>query len=396
MSEYEIASHQMAEAAAASEVDSLEGNQDGSWSVEDAERAFFERLETEAAPSDSAEDRRPGGRIGQRFTYRPSQLRWREVWMSLAAVAILALTLAVTAYRSGIKRGTDIARITNEPHKVSNPSLEEQAKDAGRERAELLANVKKQDRTIADLRKQLSDQEKIVSRLRAAERPGGSANSSQPTNLAPKLADTPRDGQLAAAQAKLLDLQKAIDDLTNQRDSVSSRAATLEAKVGELTQLLRDRTREVDQKQEEVAKLEELLEYDRDVRELMASRDLYMVDVHDVSKSGTAKTYGRVLYAKGKRLIFYAFDLDVQPGLQNARSFQAWGRRGPDKLQARSLGLFYEDNVSKKRWVLKANDPKNLEDIDAVFVTVEPNGGSQHRSDKQLLFAYLGVSPNHP
>jgi hypothetical protein len=29
-------------------------------------------------------------------------------------------------------------------------------------------------------------------------------------------------------------------------------------------------------------------------------------------------------------------------------------------------------------------------------VTVEPNGGSQHPSGKQLLFAYLRISPNHP
>jgi hypothetical protein len=46
--------------------------------------------------------------------------------------------------------------------------------------------------------------------------------------------------------------------------------------------------------------------------------------------------------------------------------------------------------------VLKADDPKSLEDIDAVFVTVEPSGGSQHPSGKQLLFAYLRVNPNHP
>jgi len=88
--------------------------------------------------------------------------------------------------------------------------------------------------------------------------------------------------------------------------------------------------------------------------------------------------------------------LDAQPGFQNAKSFQAWGRKGPDKAQARSLGIFYEDNASKKRWVLKADDPKTLEDIDAVFVTVEPHGGSQHPSGKQLLFASLRISPNHP
>ena len=188
-----------------------------------------------------------------------------------------------------------------------------------------------------------------------------------------------------------------IDTLSGQREELTSRATTLQEKVGELTELVRDRERERDEKQEEVAKQQDLLEHDRDIRELMGARDLYVAEVHDVSSTGqTNKTYGRVFYTKGKRLIFYAYDLDAQPGLKDASTFQAWGRRGPDKQQVLNLGIFYEDNLSKKRWVLKTNDPKTLDDIDAVFVTVEPNGGSRHPSGKQLLFAYLRLSPNHP
>ena len=41
-------------------------------------------------------------------------------------------------------------------------------------------------------------------------------------------------------------------------------------------------------------------------------------------------------------------------------------------------------------------DPKTLAQIDAVFVTVEPNGRSDKPSGKPLLFAYLRVDPNHP
>jgi hypothetical protein len=205
-----------------------------------------------------------------------------------------------------------------------------------------------------------------------------------------------RDEELVAAREKLAEFQKTLEAATTQRDENARQAAVLEAKVNELTQLVREREQALDQRDTEVAKGQELLAHDRDIRELMGARDLYMADVHDVSGQGTDKTYGRVFYTKGKRLIFYAFDLDAQPGVRNASSFQAWGRKGPDKQQARSLGIFYEDNVSKKRWVLKADDPKTLEDIDAVFVTVEPNGGSQHPSGKPLLFAYLRISPNHP
>jgi hypothetical protein len=60
------------------------------------------------------------------------------------------------------------------------------------------------------------------------------------------------------------------------------------------------------------------------------------------------------------------------------------------------LGVFYEDNATKKRWILKCDDPKTLAQIDAVFVTVEPNGGNHKPSGKSLLFAYLRVDPNHP
>jgi hypothetical protein len=129
----------------------------------------------------------------------------------------------------------------------------------------------------------------------------------------------------------------------------------------------------------------------------MGARDLYIAEVYDVARDGqTQKAYGRVFYTKGKSLIFYAYDLDQQPGLRNASTFQAWGSHGPDRQQATSLGVFYQDNLAKKRWVLKFDDPKKLEQIDAVFVTVEPNGGSHKPSGKPLLFAYLKVDPNHP
>jgi Anti-sigma-K factor rskA, C-terminal len=129
----------------------------------------------------------------------------------------------------------------------------------------------------------------------------------------------------------------------------------------------------------------------------MGARDLYIAEVHDILTTGdTRKAFGRVFYTKGKSLIFYAYDLDRQTGAKYASTFQAWGQRGPDRQQALNLGVFYVDNASKKRWVLRFDDPKTLAQIDAVFVTVEPNGGSQKPSNKSLLFASLHIDPNHP
>ncbi len=68
-------------------------------------------------------------------------------------------------------------------------------------------------------------------------------------------------------------------------------------------------------------------------------------------------------------------------GAKNA-TFQAWGRRGPDTQQALNLGIFYKDTLGKKRWVLKFDDSKMLDQIHAVFVTLEPGGASHRPSGK--------------
>jgi hypothetical protein len=387
-SEYEIAAIRAVAALAENVALKDQESIDRSWSIKKAEVAFFKRLDQKQGDQ---------AKVGQRFSYRPSNIRWREVWMPFAAAILLALALGIAAYRSGVSRGIDVARTLPQPVAEPANSLEEQASDAGFERAQLLAKLEENSRFIADLKRQLSEQQRLVSGWKATGATElRSTGNSQETGLSASDARTKHDEELAAARAKVGELQKAIDAASAQRDETAGHAATLEAKVTELTQLVRDRGQALAQKEGEVAKQQELLEHDRDIRELMGARDLYMAEIHDVSKSGTDKTYGRVFYTKGKSLIFYAYDLDAQPGVLNASTFQAWGRRGPDKQQALSLGIFYEDNLSKKRWVLKANDPKTLQDIDAVFVTVEPNGGSHHPSGKQLLFAYLRINPNHP
>jgi putative zinc finger protein len=398
MSEFEAATR-LTVSALAQESVPTEGNPSGSWSVEEAESRFFKRLDREekqtrpATPQEGHTERLMQGR---RFAYRPSQIHWREVWMTFAAAVLLAVALGISAYRSGIKRGVDAARIAPVAPTESAGSLEAQASDAGYARAELETKLAENTKVINDLKRQLSEQTKLVNSLRSAGAvPAEPSGSTRPV-VQQASDDRTRQDELAAAQEKLTEFQKTLETATAQRDENARQAASLEAKVNELTQLVKAREQVLDQSEADMARGQELLEHDRDIRELMGARELYMADVHDVSGKGTAKTYGRVFYTKGKSLIFYAFDLDAQPGLQNARSFQAWGRKGPDKEQARSLGIFYEDNASNKRWVLKADDPKTLEDIDAVFVTVEPHGGSQHPSGKQLLFASLRISPNHP
>jgi hypothetical protein len=388
---------QKAVPALADDLGSRTEGSDTSWSVEKAEAAFFKRLKADQnsnPPADNEPGKLETEPTGRRLAYRPSQIPWAELWMPFAACVLLAIALGIGAYRSGLKRGTDTAQKKTEPAQ----SLEEQISDFGHERAELLAKLAIDDNAVAELKRDMVAQGDELNRLRALNSAAVASSKSGQQSSESRSSEISRlNAELIATQTNLQELQVRAETLSQQREDAAKRAATLEAKVSELTQLARDREQALDQQQAQVAKQQELLDHDRDIRELMGARDLYIAEVHDVGGTGeTDKTYGRVFYTKGKSLIFYAYDLDQEAGLRTASTFQAWGRRGVDKQQALSLGIFYEDNASKKRWVLKFDDAKALANIDAVFVTVEPSGGSHHPSGKQLLFAYLRVNPNHP
>jgi hypothetical protein len=315
------------------------------------------------------------------------------VWALYAAGILLFVALGFCAYQVGIRRGTNTANVTApHPDTQSQISLEEKLSDAGHEREVARAQVGQRDRVIADLRRQLEQQStKMDDQMKAAQEQSETALRNADAGRQELIQQrTEADQKFNSAQSSALALQAKLDSIGEQSSRDTKQVATLDAKVNELTNLLRQREAAVDQQQE-------LLAHDRDIRELMGARDLYVAEVYDVARTGaTQKPYGRVFYTKGKSLIFYAYDLDQQTVAKNASTFQVWGRRGPDREQAFPLGIFYEDNASKKRWVLKLDDPKLLAQIDAVFVTIEPNGGSRKPSGKPLLFAYLRVDPNHP
>ena len=136
---------------------------------------------------------------------------------------------------------------------------------------------------------------------------------------------------------------------------------------------------------------------DADAKNLFGARDLHIVDVYDVDGSGkTKRAFGRVYYAEKKLLLFYAFDLQAKQSARITAGFQAWGYRQGDEDKPRNLGLFLMDDPTISRWVLKVNDTRVLERIDAVFVTLEPPNGSPSPSGRKLLYANLGGPPNHP
>jgi len=364
------------------------------WSEEHPQASLFQRI---AHKNRSAPDR--GGLDGDsistsidRVPLSASQSTWRNVWMLSAAGVLLCIALGISAYQVGIRRGVETAAVVSPPvHKQNQPDLEQQLSDAGHDREVLHEQITQRDKEIADLRHQMEEQSAETERLKAAQIQiaKDSQNTQQASQeLLQQKADL--NQKLDAATTKAQSLSEQLNSLQRQSSDDKQKGRMLEAKLNDLNSLLHQRETTIDQQ-------ETLLSDDRDIRELMGARDLYVVEVYDVEKSGkTRKPYGRMFYTKDKSVVFYAYDLDQQKGIQNASTFQAWGQRGSDRQQALNLGIFYVDNTSKKRWVLRFDDPKVLAQIDAVFVTVEPHGGSQKPTNKPLLFAYLHMEPNHP
>jgi hypothetical protein len=190
--------------------------------------------------------------------------------------------------------------------------------------------------------------------------------------------------------ATIAGLQGKVDSIQHEKVDLLTSRPLLEGEILDLKEALRQARTNLEREQQ-------LSAVSNDVRKLMGARNLHIMDVHDVGGGRkAAKAFGRVFYAEGQSLIFYAFDLP-SGGLSPAKySFQAWGQRewGPQVL--RNLGTFEVDDHEQRRWVLKVNDPTLLAGIDSVFVTAESFRDVKEPRGKKLLYAYIVGQPNHP
>jgi hypothetical protein len=309
------------------------------------------------------------------------------VRMALAACIILA------AVYGGYCLGTRAAH----PTLVSKP--DERLQKQPDEQSTALQEA--QVRRIVELERQSSEKQQELDKFRSALR----VLEDRSNDLT--IVNSQAEGRLQAVsqqrdalnaqlqtEAQAFEGDRAeLTKLRTERDETLLRTASVEARNKELDIENREQERRLKD-------AERYLSSDRDIRELMGARKLYIADVFDVDGSSrTQKPFGRVFYTQGKSLIFYAFDLDRQTKILNASSFQVWGQREApegEQVSPMNLGILYMDSEANRRWVMRFDDPKQLAEIDAVFVTVEPHGGSQKPTSKPFLYALLRNEANHP
>jgi len=192
------------------------------------------------------------------------------------------------------------------------------------------------------------------------------------------------------------ELGTATLELTRAKVSVTASQATIQA----LQYKLADREAQLTEVTASVEREREMLSAGREIRDIMGARELHIVDVVDRDGKGRPrKAFGRAFYTQGKSLIFYAFDLPTKSTADGKFVYAAWGSNSNNlnSKVAHSLGIFYNDDQTQHRWAMKFDDPKLLEEIDTVFVTLEPAGRPfAAPTGKPILEAYFGTPPNHP
>ena len=322
-------------------------------------------------------------------TQAPRKLALRRA-LKIAVAACFVVAVGLAAYRAG--------RHAEAPTKQTDPSgearflklaNEKQAVDNllsadGLKLRQLQVEIAKKQAELEKLRTELRTLEESSNEIAAAKN-----NSDEQVQSVSQERDT-LNKKLGEAQEAYQSIQAEVGGLKAERDQATMRLVALQKQVDVLVAENRDQQRKLGNQ-------DQYLSADRDIRDLMGARQLYIADVFDVSSdSRTRKPYGRVFYTKGKSLIFYAFDLDRQPGLQNASTFQVWGKNESAQDRPVNLGVLFVDNEANRRWALRCDDPEQLAEIDAVFVTVEPNAHGNKPTGKPFLYASLRKEPNHP
>jgi hypothetical protein len=361
------------------------GTRDGkelAWSAEEGQRELFKRIAGTGSQNPKPES-----------TVRPALWR-RTKWIGWAAAAALAaVVLLIVGYQTGQKKGRDEAAGAV----AVNVSLAKRFESLTAEKTTVEQRLETKAKRVADLETKMQQQLAELTRLNELDKAQQAhseqlaAENQKQSGIVSSLSSE-RDAfaqKLQEAELALRNTQAELTSVRAQRQRDLLHTTSLETEMHSLSARLKESDSTVDEQQT-------LLASDRDIRELMGARNLYIADVFDVDGEGTNKPYGRVFYTKNKSLLFYAFDLDRQPHLRNANIFQAWGRRGVSDKMPVNMGIFYLDNEANKRWILKFDDPDKLAQVDAVFVTVEPHGGSKKPSGKQLLFASIKSLTNHP
>jgi hypothetical protein len=346
---------------------------------------LLDRAERESVCASSVQ-RGPEEMAGR--VWRPSSVRRVLHWLGRPALSygttglLLCVVVGVAAFR--LKESQLSPKMTELHLQAEEWKNRAHGAEAREETASRLLREKQLEQEglqkgLAESAKSLSESERL---RKASEAQLGTANA-QAKQIA---------GELEAARQRGEQQVRSSQELRTRLDAATTRATHEEFLVDSLKEKLQKATIEYGVNTQPPPQMN-----DSDAKLILSARDLHIVDMYDVGGDGkTKRSYGRVYYVEKKLLLFYAFDLEDRRRGRTPEGFQAWGYRQANETKPENLGLFSVDDASINRWVLKVNNPRILEHIDAVFVTVEAPNGSPSPRGRKLLYANLAGPANHP
>lgn len=306
----------------------------------------------------------------------------RRGWICATAAAVVLAFVAGVALRQHSPRLLGPAQpvaVASSPTSVSTLAVQPPGIEPFPQReAGLIIKVEEARREQTYLRRQLE-----VEKARTVAMARRGAESARVISLLMQKLEVSRvsEAESVAELSRMRSLQATSDSVTIAQQQ----------EIRKLNDRLADQIASIDRERQ-------LLSAHREIRDLIAARNLHIVDVYDTDGRGhTSRAFGRVFYTEGRSLVFYAYDLNDRHGLSGKYVFSVWGKRDAMPHDVRSLGALSKDSQSQARWVLTVTDPKVLNTIDSVFVTIEPSDKPSKRpSGRPLLTAFFGTPANHP
>ena len=203
--------------------------------------------------------------------------------------------------------------------------------------------------------------------------------------------------EFKAVAQRLQDSNDRVAQLQTELDVERNKAANADAVLVAQQMATEEANSKLANLQAQLDREHELNSVKGSAGDLIAARNLHIVDVYDTEDTGERKrAFGRVFYVEGRSLVFYAYDLASSKHAKRQIQFRVWGEQAGVKSVSVNLGVMHNDSAVQARWVLTCDDPKVLSRINAIYISPDANSRSDSEPRGQkMMYAFLG-SPNHP
>jgi len=316
-----------------------------------------------------------------------AQASSRTPYLSFAVAGVGSLAVLAVAFLYGSYRPDHTSR---HPDEQNSAQVRQQLERLSQQNAALDATISEQQQTLAARQRESEDLRAQLAILTSAANNSRPANDQTRAEAVPLASYREAEAQRKIQEKLLSDTKGELARLKQARASDQASIVADQIHINEMSEQLKTARANTANMQKQLAAVS------GDGSNLMAARQLHVVDVRDSGPDGKpGKTFGRIFLTGGKSFVFYAFDLNESITNGSKKTYQVWGQTEGRSGSLRSLGFLKVDNKTQQRWVLRSNNTATFKEINSLFVTVEPQGGAKTPSGQRLLYAYLGEA-NHP